>query len=49
MARSISIWTGSGLPAVVGILLFPGARPSREFALPNTLKDTGHVDSTESV
>ncbi|CAB4293272.1 unnamed protein product [Prunus armeniaca] len=39
----------SGLPAVVGILPFPGAHPSREFALPNSLKDTEHVDSTESV
>lgn len=39
----------SGLPAVVVILPFPGARPSREFALLNSLKDTEHVDSTESV
>lgn len=39
----------SGLPAVVRILPFPGAHPSREFALPKSLKDTEHGDSTESV
>ena len=39
----------SGLPVVVGILPFPSARPSTEFALPNALKDTEHVDSIESV